>query len=154
MGFTVGPLSITASIIAVVQTTSKVISIYYDYCCGLKNVSKGLQQLTDEIVNLRDVLERLMKVVDEAPPGKSTFLATEQLTKNYGPFAQCRMGMEELEKKLKPVKGFMALDRMLKWPLRESDVTKRLAKLSRFKSTLILSLTANVGGTYHRTWAN
>ena len=154
MGFTVGPLSITASIIAVVQITSKVISIYYDYRCGLKNVPKGLQQLTDEIVSLRDVLKRLMKVVGEAPPGKSTFLATEQLTKNYGPLAQRRMEMEELEKKLKPAKGFMALDQMLKWPLRESDVTKRLAKLNRFKSTLIVSLTANVGGTYHRTWAN
>jgi hypothetical protein len=86
-------------------------------------------------------LKRLMKVA-------------EQLTKNYGPLAQYRMEMEELEKKLKPAKGFMALDQMLKWPLRESDVTKQLAKLSRFKSTLIVSLTANVGGTYHRTWAN
>lgn len=116
----VGPLSITTNIIAVVQTTSKVISIYYDYRCGLKNVPK-----------------------DEAPLGKSTFLATEQLTKNDGPLAQCRMEMEELEKKLKPAKGFMALDQVLKWPLRESHVAKRLAKLNRFKPTLIVSLTAN-----------
>lgn len=84
-----------------------------------------------------------MKVVDEAPSEKSMFLATEQLTKNYGPLTQCRMEMEELENFFKPVKGFRALDQMLKWPLRESNVTKRLAKLNRFKSTLIISITAD-----------
>ena len=68
------------------------------------------------------------------------FLATEWLTKNYGPLAQCRVEMEELEKKLKPVKDFRALDQMLKWPPRESNLTKRLAKLNRFKSTLIISI--------------
>ena len=55
-----------------------------------------------------------MKVVNEAPLEKGTFLATEQLTKNDGPLAQCRMEMGKLEKKLKPAKGFMALDQMLK----------------------------------------
>ena len=57
----VDPLSITACIIAVVQITGEVISICYGYRCGLKIVPKALQQLTDEIVSLRDVLERLMK---------------------------------------------------------------------------------------------
>ena len=51
--------------------------------------------------------------------------------------------MEELEKKLKPVKDFRALDQMLKWPPRESNLTKRLAKLNRFKSTLIISIIAD-----------
>ena len=95
-----------------------------------------------------------MKVVDEAPPGKSTFLATEQLTKKLRSTRAVSYGNGRAGEKLKPAKGFMALDQMLKWPLRESDVTKRLAKLNRFKSTLIVSLTAKVGGTYHRIWAN
>lgn len=122
----VNPLNITANIIAVLQITSKVIFIYYDYRCGLKNIPKGLQKLTDDIVSLRDVLERLMKVVDETPSEKSMFLATEQLTKNDGPLAQCRVEMEELEKKLKPVTDFRALDQMLKWPLRESNAPSDL----------------------------
>ena len=37
----VNPLNITASIIAVVQITSKVIFIYYNYRCGLKKSQKA-----------------------------------------------------------------------------------------------------------------
>ena len=48
-----------------------------------------------------------------------------------------------MEKKFKPAKGFRALNQMLKWPLRESNVTKQLAKLNRLKSTLTVSLTAD-----------
>ena len=96
-----------------------------------------------------------MNVVDEAPLGKSTFLATEKLTKNVGPLAQCRMEMGKLEKKLKPAKGFMALDQMLMAAERVGchQATYETKQVQVYIDSF-LNGRPNVGGTYHRTWAN
>jgi hypothetical protein len=53
------PLSVTASIIAVLQATSAVLSICYDYRCAIKHSPWGLERAVDEIRDLRNVLESL-----------------------------------------------------------------------------------------------
>lgn len=58
------PLSITAGIIAVLQVTSKVVSLCYDYRCGVKNGSNKMKQLIDEVASLRDVLESALRLAD------------------------------------------------------------------------------------------
>ena len=62
------PLSVAASIIAVIQITSSVVSICYDYRSGTKHASKEMEQLTDEVISMRDVLERLLMLMDQDNP--------------------------------------------------------------------------------------
>jgi urease gamma subunit len=104
----VNPLSITASIIAVIQVTSKVVSLCYDYRSGLKNSSKEVKQLTDEIISLRDVLESILKLVDEDGVEHTHLSTLKLLTKSDRILPSCKEEMALLEKELQPVAGIRA----------------------------------------------
>ena len=63
------PLSITASVIAVLQLTNSVMSICSNYRSTVKNAPNSLRR-TIELTSLRDVLERL--VAQNAESGDSS----------------------------------------------------------------------------------
>jgi hypothetical protein len=134
------PLSITASIIAVIQATSKVVSLCYDYRSGLKNAPSEMKQLTDEITSLRDILESILKLVDEGGT-EYTYLPTLKiLTQSDGVLPKCKAEMTLLETDLKPVTGIRAVARTLKWPYARGEVEKKVERLGRLKSSLTLAL--------------
>jgi hypothetical protein len=134
------PLSITASIIAVIQVTSKVVSLCYDYRAGLKNAPKEIKQFTDEIVSFRDSLESILKLV-EAEDEASTQLSTLKLfTKADGILLTCKSEMTELENDLKPATGIRGVARSLKWPYAKAETEKRVERLGWLKSSLTLAL--------------
>ncbi len=58
------PISIIASIIAVIQLSGKVISLCYDYRTGVKSAPKDATRITDEITSLCHVLEQLLKIAE------------------------------------------------------------------------------------------
>ncbi|KAK5705823.1 hypothetical protein LTR17_021334 [Elasticomyces elasticus] len=134
------PLSITASVIAVIQITSKVVSLCYDYRAGLKNGPKEIKQFTDEIVSFRDSLESISKLV-EAEDEASTQLSTISLfTKADGILFTCQSEMTELENDLKPASGIRGVARSLKWPYARAQTEKRVERLGWLKSSLTLAL--------------
>jgi hypothetical protein len=51
------PLSVTSTLIAVLQISSALISICYEYRQGTKNSSREIVQIPDELNSLKDVLE-------------------------------------------------------------------------------------------------
>ncbi|KAI9771253.1 MAG: hypothetical protein M1839_002837, partial [Geoglossum umbratile] len=115
------PLSITAGIIAVLQITGAVISTCYDYRCGVKSKSRDVARLTNELISLRNVLERLLALVE-----------SEEFTDSA-----------VLEKRLSPASGWRAMGKVLLWPLAENDVMKSLESIKRFQTTLHTALTAD-----------
>lgn len=135
------PLSILASIIAIVQISGKVISICYDYRSGVKKAPRDLARITDEVISLRDVLERLIRIIDEDNANNGIRLSTvEMLNKPGGPLPRITAQLEELEVKLKPANGWRAVGKALTWPLREGDANKTLDVIRRIKETLSLAL--------------
>jgi hypothetical protein len=151
------PLSITASIIAVLQATNAVISVCYDYSSAVRNSSWELPRVTEEVRSLRNVLEsleQLAKKAEGADPAAETQLLTLKLLCESGvgpgPLASCLQELERLKNKLSPPDWAgrdgskrRAFIQALGWPLKEGDTRKTLENLGRFKTTLNLAMTAD-----------
>jgi hypothetical protein len=59
------PLSITASIIGVIQLTSAVISAAYNYRNGVKNAPEDAVRIIDDLTGLSQILEKLLKLIEK-----------------------------------------------------------------------------------------
>lgn len=99
-------LSITASIITVLQAANAVISVCYDYSSAVKNSSWELPRVTEEVKSLRNVLETLEQLAkaDSTDSAAETQLLTLKLLcePDVGPLATCLVELEALQKKLAP----------------------------------------------------
>jgi hypothetical protein len=146
------PLSLTASIIAVLQATSAVVSVCYDYSAALKGSSWELLKVIDEVRHLRNVLETLERLArQERSPNvaKSRLPSLRLLCEpETGLLAKCLLELNDLDKKLRPP-GYppgskrRALIQASGWPLKKGAVEKTLANISRLKATLTLAITAD-----------
>lgn len=151
------PLSVTASIIAVLQAVNAVVSVCYDYSAAVKNAPWELSRVTEEVISLRNVLEALVdlaKKAESADPAADTKLPTLKLLCEFnskpGPLDNCLEDLRGLRKKLSPPKWTgadgskrRAFIQAVSWPLKEEETTKTLEKISRFKATLNLALTVD-----------
>jgi len=152
-------LGIAASIIAVLQATSKVISICYDYKACASDSSWELPKIIDEIKGLRNVLEtleRLASEIDVAQPAAKARLPTLQLLCGPGDGADtglldlCLEELVKLKDRLAPPKWLgprgsrrQAIGQVLRWPLNRGDTVKMLETIGRFRDLLNLALTAD-----------
>lgn len=153
------PLSIAASIIAVLQATGKVIAICYDYKSCASDSSWELPRIIDEIKGLRNVLEALEKLaseIDVAQPGAKARLPTLQLLcgpkdgQESGLLDLCLEELTKLKDRLAPPKWFgpqgskrQALGQALRWQMNRGDNIKMLETIGRFRDLLSLALTAD-----------
>jgi hypothetical protein len=108
------PLSLTASLIAVLQISGSIISSLYVYHSSAKSAGKEAARMIDEVNSLRGVLEGLLRAVDEdgtdnndAPGagngngGGATRLRTlQQLAAPGGELERCRAELEALQAQL------------------------------------------------------
>ena len=149
------PLSINASIIAVLQATHAVISVCYDYRSAVKNSSWELPKVIDELTSLRNILETLERLARKAesadPVAESRLPNLKWLCEGpAGPLVTCLKEVEALEKKLAPPpwsgqakskrSAFIAA---LGWPLKKEDTKKTLENIERSKNTLNLAITGD-----------
>ena len=145
------PLSVTASIIAVLQATEAVIILCCNYRSACKNASWELPRILEETRSLRDILRRLEELADKAEAssgaGKPDLQALQHLCQpQTGALPQCLQELASLEAKLKPP-GWTpigskrsALAQALVWPLRKAETERTLKSIEYFKSTLSLAL--------------
>jgi hypothetical protein len=141
-------LSAAASVIAVLQVTSAVITVCYAYRQGQKHFTREVIQLSDELNSLKDVLDALLRLVEKSESSsdsdESARLATfELLAKPDGPLLTCQSELERLKAKLEPETGWRAVKRSLVWPLKEGEMRKALGALERLKGTIQLALSAD-----------
>jgi hypothetical protein len=150
------PLSVTASIIAVLQATNAVVSVCYDYSSAVKGSSWELPRVIEEVKSLRGVLETLeplaRKAESGADPINKTRLPTLKLLcePEKGQLAECLKELKTLKEKLAPPSWSgqegskrSALIQALRWPLKEGDTKKTLENIGRFKATLNLAIAAD-----------
>ena len=149
------PLSVTASIITVLQAANAVISVCYDYSAAIKNSPWELPRVIEEVKSLRNVLEtldQLAKRAESADPATEAQLPALKLLCEpvAGPLAMTLVELEALEKKLAPPSWSgqagsrrRAIIQVLGWPLKEGDTKKILENIERFKTTLNLAITAD-----------
>ena len=136
------PLSIVASFIAVIDISSKIITICYRYRGAVKHAPRDLLRVQNEVTGFRSIVERLHQLIVDDPQSHGLPTLEKEIGPD-GPLAQCLIELESLEKKLEPEKGWRAAGRALMWPLKEGDTIKSLDFIGRVKQTLQLALLAD-----------
>ena len=148
------PLSITCSIVTLIDATQSVISICHNYTTAVKGANWELPRIIEEVESLRGVLqglERLAKQAENADPADVSQLPQLRLfcTPETGTFALCLSEIRELERKLIPPRWSgesgskrSKLVQALGWPLKKASVKETLENIGRLKATLSLDLGA------------
>ncbi|MCJ1396082.1 hypothetical protein MMC18_008970, partial [Xylographa bjoerkii] len=138
------PLSGVASVIAVIQLTSAIVSICYEYRSSVKHAFSDVVRLTGEVESLGNVLKQLLPLVEQEHARATDRLQTTELLAE--PLKKCLAELSELEAKLRSgMSGgvLKSIGQTLIWPLKERDITKILDRLERFKALLCLALTVD-----------
>jgi hypothetical protein len=149
------PLSVTVSAIAVIQATSAVLSICYDYRSAIKNTPWALAKAIEEVRDLRNVLEsleNLSKRLETQDLKEDKRLSTLRLlcTSDKGPLQACLLELNRLETNLSSPKWANQLGRKRKaliqvigWQVKESEIHQSLRALDRYKLSLNVAMTAD-----------
>lgn len=133
------PLSITASILALISTTRKVIG----YMSDVKDTSKEKLALTEEFKNLLDLFLRLNNLAEEAKKNQDLpwFDGVRMLGGEKGPLELFKKALDVLANKLKSsssaIKGAA---RSLLWTLDKAEIANTLERMERLKSHIHMAL--------------
>jgi len=134
------PLSITASIITVVQLAGSLAS----FCLSCNEATKGkdsiIQQILDELKSLTDVLSSLARLTEENGPATHCLRA---LADAGGALDDCKVLLKTLKTELESIvaaQGVKKLAKIFTWPIKEKEVKSLLERLTQRKSTLALAL--------------
>lgn len=133
------PLSITASIITIVQLAGSLAA----FCVSCKEATKGkhgiVQSILEEVEGLTDVLGPLAQLAKDH--GAET-QSLRRLATAGGPLDDCKGLLEVLKTELESLlgaEGAKKLGKILLWPIKEKEIKSLLERLSQRKSTLALA---------------
>ena len=128
------PLSITASIIAVLQLSAVVVG----YIVDVKDASKGRKRILQEIISTTGAASILQLRIEKDE--SQEWAATAKLINGKnGCLEQFRDALELLEKRLKPAKGLKKIGIGTIWPFEKSEVKEVLDRIERLKGLLMLA---------------
>jgi hypothetical protein len=141
------PVSVVASVIAIIQISSKVIALCYSFRSRVTTVPRDLLSITQELEDLIKLLQRLQEIAKGLgdPYSQSTDLseALRLLNSQNGPLPRCQAELRALEVKLEPKTGIKAVGQALLWPLKEKDVRKAIERIAGFRASLTVALDAD-----------
>ena len=143
------PLSITASVITLIQITHDVLSYCSNYAAAAKGAPWALSKVKRELRDLSDALESVALLSrrgdDTDSAAKSQLQRLQALCDSEdGPIFE---ELKNLEEKLRPPRWASkdgsrrkAFVESLTWPLKEQETEKCLSNIERLKSTVELAL--------------
>ena len=133
------PLSMTASIIALIQASSSIFS----YVRDIKDASKECKKLGLEVGSTRGLLDTLKDTVEDVQD-QSNWAATLKALEDPGnPIKMLSLVLEPLKLKLDKAasaKGFKRFTKSLLWPLTSKATEEVLLTVERQKSLLMIAL--------------
>lgn len=125
------PLSITASIAAILQLASSVVS----YLTAIKDASDDRRRLIAELGSITGLLYLLR---DSA---NNSITALRSLSTPDGPLKQLTDSLNELASKLRPAStGLSKASKSFLWPFQKNEIKGILARIERFKTLFCLAL--------------
>lgn len=147
------PLSVAASVIAVLQAANSVISVCYDFRSAIKDQPWAMTRITNSINELRAILGRLEQVANESEltkddTGSARHSALEALCQDGGAIRNCYDDLRTLEHKLgsgswagKEGSKRRAFIQSIGWQFKGKEAEDMLARLDGYKTTLNLAIT-------------
>jgi hypothetical protein len=127
------PLSATASVIAILQLSAKVLA----YLNDVKDASKGYAQCTIEASNVYNLLTNLRFRLEEGHAHQPWFNAVQALAVKSGPLDQFRQALETLQVKMT---DGGRLKNSLIWKFKKEEVDAILARIERLKTLIEIAL--------------
>lgn len=147
------PLSISASLIALLQATSSVISLCYDFRAVLTSSPWSLTRVIDEVKSLRNILETLEQLSRSDSSDSKSIMKRRPVFEllcdpGNGPLVRCERELRYLEEKIIAPLGKgggkrKALCQAMGWRLKDGDASECLERIERCKSTLALAISAD-----------
>ena len=130
------PLSISVSIIALVNSASTVVQYLY----GIKNAGKERSRLAREIAGLLPLLTQLEDRLRDAQANDPWFQGCLSLAAKEGTIARLSQTLEEMKRKFEPETTLKKLSQKLAWPINEKEFERMLAQVERQKSQINIVL--------------
>ncbi|KAF2187576.1 hypothetical protein K469DRAFT_568733 [Zopfia rhizophila CBS 207.26] len=147
------PLTITTGVITILQATTTLISVCYDFRAALKNAPWSLTRVIEELKSLRNILESLeehAQDLDQLVGSKKRPIFELLSDHESGPLAICLRELHVLDEKIGVssyalAKGSKsaALVQALRWQLKDKDAKECLERIERCKTTLALALSGD-----------
>ena len=136
------PLSISSSIVALLQLTGNITS----FLSSVKNASSEQSKLRDEVITVTGLLKALEMRLKGMKADDEGFLTIRALAEG-GALDQCKEGLEELMGKTDNDKasGIEKFGRKFTWHFGKTEVNKTLMSVERLKTLLNLALMNDVG---------
>ena len=131
------PLSFSASIVAVLQLTGKLLS----YLNDVRNTTKDQAQLAVEASNTYSLLVSLRFRVEQSNAHDPWFTAIRNLGIKTGPLDQAKEALQRLVLKVEPCRGIEKLGKQLMWKFDKSEMQLILDQIERIKTLVNIALT-------------
>ena len=130
------PLSISASITALLQLTSEIIQ----YLNAVKGAPEDRRTILSELASVSGVLYILQEQADQAKKGDQWSSTLKSLDLPEGPLHQFRRALERLSSKLAPpATPLKKFGNALVWPFQRGEIKDILSSIERQKALLILA---------------
>ena len=130
------PLSISISVLTLLQLTEKFIS----YIKQTKDARKEQARVLGEASSLVWLLRELQECIDEHSSQSSWLQATSGLTTLGGPLDQYKNTLEILAFKILPKHGLHKVGQVLVWKFSKEEVNGLLSRIERVKSLVLIAL--------------
>ena len=127
------PLSVTASIVAVLQATKELI----DYLNDVRGASEEQKEIAKEASNIYAFLQNVRNRVERANTQDPWFDRVRSLTASGGLLKQLE---DVLSKMVERIRGRNQLGRAFKWPFNKKEVREALERIERLKSSISAEL--------------
>jgi len=130
------PLSITVSVVALLELTRKVIT----YVKQTKDAPTDRTRVLQEASSLTGLLSTLKDFVEDCDSQDPWLRATSSLTAPDGPFQQYKLLLETVVARVVPSHGSRRLGQVLSWMLNKEEVAHLLSQIGRVKSLIHIAL--------------
>src|SRR5256885_204326 len=130
------PLSVTASVIAILQLAGEVIG----YLNDVKDSPKECRKCMVEISNSNTLLLKLNLRLSESSSKEPWYTEVQGLAVKDGPLNQYKLALQQLLAKVKPANGMRKLANPLMWKFIKEEVASILARMERLKSLVSIAL--------------
>ena len=130
------PLSISASITALLQLTSTIIQ----YLNGVKGAPEERRTIFSELAGVNEILLILQDEADQAKQGDQWCSTLHSLNVPDGPLDQFRKALERLASKFaSSATGLKKLGKAISWPFQKEEIKEILGSIERQKGLLNLA---------------
>ena len=130
------PLSVTASIIAILQLSAEVLT----YLNNVKEASKDRAQCAIEASSLYSLLVNLRFRLEEGDVSQPWYTTVRTLAVGNGPLDQFKQALETLQTKMTDGGRLKQAGRALVWKFQKEEIASILGRMERLKTLIEVAL--------------